>query len=322
MEENRRQRINRIKAALPAVTALLIIVPIILCIVLAVRLGRVQRELDSLKSKRTVSPSLIEVGEGGVVLPRSPQSDEQPEGGETEESGSEDSGISLFDRRSLMKENAGKEETSEDPYRIYLTFDDGPSDNTENILTTLREYDVKATFFVNGRTDDNSMLRYDMIATAGHTLGMHSYSHRYRQLYSSPEAFEDDLEKIRDLIAQTTGVESLYYRFPGGTSNKVASEKSMRNFIDILHANGIEYIDWNIDSHDGDRAGITAEEITENVFKNFGRYHDNVVLLHDGPGHDETVRALPLIIERARNMGAVLLPITEETVPVHHREVN
>jgi peptidoglycan/xylan/chitin deacetylase (PgdA/CDA1 family) len=220
---------------------------------------------------------------------------------------------SLFDGQELSRE-----EEDIDTYDIYLTFDDGPSGNTDEILTILREYDVKATFFVNGREDDESLQRYSRIVQAGHTLGMHSYSHKYVELYASKDSFTADFYSIRNLIMKTTGVEPLYYRFPGGSSNHVVNSSTIKDYIDILHENGVEYIDWNIDSGDGQGESVKADIIINNVFKDFGRYKTNVVLMHDGIGHEETVKALPSIIERARNMGARLLPLTQEAVSVKH----
>ncbi len=312
MNEDRRRRIDRIKKALPKVVLAMILIPTVLCLILGGMLIRTRGELRvagervaDLEKKLAASVSkngtdrVVEIGESGVPVDRD-----------------EPLPASRFDMARLMEENDPS--SSDEPYCIYLTFDDGPSENTDRILAILREYDVKASFFVNGRTDEESLMLYEQIARAGHTLGMHSYSHKYSQVYRSQDAFREDMERIRTLIYDTTGVEPVYYRFPGGSSTNAASQTSMRNFIDILHENGIEYIDWNIDSGDSEAQDVSADRIVGNVFKNFGRYRENVVLLHDGPGHQATVEALPEIIERARNMGALLLPITDDTVPVQH----
>ena len=87
---------------------------------------------------------------------------------------------------------------------LYLTFDDGPSRNTEQILNILAENDIRATFFVIGRTDEASIQRYRMIAEAGHTIGMHSYTHNYGEIYASMDAFRADFERISGLLTQIT----------------------------------------------------------------------------------------------------------------------
>ena len=79
---------------------------------------------------------------------------------------------------------------------VYLTFDDGPSTGTEEILTILRQYNVKATFFVVGKEDEYSMEMYEKIVEEGHTLGMHSYSHQYSTIYQSVEDFAKDIRFV------------------------------------------------------------------------------------------------------------------------------
>lgn len=317
MDIERRKRINRIKKVIMAIIAAAILIPVVCCIILAVKVGRLEKQLAD--SQAMVESQAQAMSMLTVTLP---EASDAAGSAYEEESVAEDEGaaalenVNPFSEDTLMEEPDGLDET--DPYYIYLTFDDGPSANTEQILRILREYGVKATFFVNGHEDEDSMRLYGEIAQAGHTVGMHSYSHDYKTLYASGEAFTEDLANIRFLVEDACGVESVYYRFPGGTSNTAATGAEMSEYIEILHANGIEYIDWNVDSGDGSGRGLSADDIVNNVFKNFGRFHTNVVLLHDGSGHETTVEALPLIIERARNMGAQLLPITESTVPIQH----
>ncbi|MBO4461285.1 MAG: polysaccharide deacetylase family protein, partial [Lachnospiraceae bacterium] len=104
--------------------------------------------------------------------------------------------------------------------KVYLTFDDGPSHNTELILDILKEYNVKATFFVIGRNDEYSKSLYKRIVDEGHTIALHSYTHRYSSIYASLDAYKEDLQKISDLVYDATGVRSKFIRFPGGSSNK------------------------------------------------------------------------------------------------------
>lgn len=307
---SRRKRINRIKKCIIGTVVFVVAVCILSSVLLLGRVIVLEKQLKSAREETakweeiarfygfSQSPKEFEIGEGGTIVGATAMPDSNP-----------------FDMDSLIENNSHNEN---DTYYIYLTFDDGPGENTEEILKILREYDVKATFFSVGKDDEDSRRLYSEIIQAGHTLGMHSYSHKYGEIYKSSEAFLADLQKIRGLIADETGKVPVYYRFPGGSSNNVASKEKILQFTEILHTQGIEYIDWNIDSKDASDKKLTAEDIVNNVFKDFGKYHNNVVLLHDGSGHSATVEALPLIIERARNMGAVLVPITENTVPVQH----
>ena len=128
--------------------------------------------------------------------------------------------------------------------KVYLTFDDGPSKNTEKILDILDKYQVKATFFLTGREDKESLRLYREIVKRGHTVGMHSYSHQYDAIYESAKTFEEDLDKIQGLIYDATGIKCRLYRFPGGSSNQV-SNTDMKELIRILNERNITYFDWN-----------------------------------------------------------------------------
>ena len=205
-------------------------------------------------------------------------------------------------------------------HKVYLTFDDGPSIYTNDILDILDSYNVKATFFVVGKEGNNAQEALQRIVDDGHTLGMHSYSHKYKELYESMDSFTEDFEQIRDYIYQATGVESVYYRFPGGSSNTV-SEIDMHEFIDYLDSQGVEYFDWNVSSGDGGSMKLPTDTLLENCTKDIDTRDTSFVLLHDSAEKPTTVEALPEIIENIlARPDTVILPITENTRPVHHIE--
>ncbi|SFN46659.1 Peptidoglycan/xylan/chitin deacetylase, PgdA/CDA1 family [Pseudobutyrivibrio sp. UC1225] len=203
---------------------------------------------------------------------------------------------------------------------VYLTFDDGPSENTETILDILDDYNVKATFFVVGQDIDTYGDAYRRIVEDGHTIGMHSYSHNYSKIYQSEDSFIADYDKIHDLILDTTGVDTKLYRFPGGSSNKV-SNTSMSVFINYLNSIGVKYYDWNIASGDATSQAFTADELIDNVMSDVVKYKTSVVLLHDGANKKATVEALPRLIESLNDAGAMILPITDETEIIQHVSV-
>ncbi len=204
--------------------------------------------------------------------------------------------------------------------RVYLTFDDGPSDNTDAILDILDDYNIKATFFVVGKDVDTYGDSYKRIVDDGHTIGMHSYSHNYSAIYSSKEAFESDFNEIHDLIYDVTGVDSKFYRFPGGSSNKL-SNIGMYPFISFLNEEGVEYFDWNVSSGDATSAAFTSAELVDNVMTDVVKYKTSVVLLHDSRGKQATVEALPELIEALQQEGAMILPITDDTTVIQHISV-
>ncbi len=200
---------------------------------------------------------------------------------------------------------------------VYLTFDDGPSTNTDEILDVLAKYDVKATFFVCGKPNAKYTEAYKRIVKEGHTLGMHSYSHKYSEIYSSLDSFKEDLDKLRIFLYETTGVWSYLYRFPGGSSNSV-SEVNIDELVDYLDAAGVVFFDWNVSAGD-DRAGANKDVIYNNIVSNVPRFKHCVVLMHDAADKKSTVEALPDIIEAIQAMDdTVIVPITDDTLPVQH----
>ena len=204
-----------------------------------------------------------------------------------------------------------------DVRKVYLTFDDGPSKNTEEILDILDDYNVKATFFVIGHTDDYSKKMYKRIVDEGHTIGMHSYTHNYSQVYASLSSFRSDFLKIHKLIYDYTGVDCNLYRFPGGSSNQV-SATSMSTLIRFLNKEKVRYFDWNVSSGDATSNSESSDEIIENVMKDVVKYKTSVVLMHDAATKDTTVKALPKLIQRIQSEGDLILPIDDDTRLIQH----
>lgn len=226
-----------------------------------------------------------------------------------------------FDRDGQKNGPGGQASASREPdaaHKVYLTFDDGPSANTDEILDILDRYGVKATFFVVGREGSQAEDALRRIVEEGHTLGMHSYTHDYDQIYESVESFAEDFEKARDYLYEVTGVESTVYRFPGGSSNAV-SHIDMREFAEYLDSQEIRFFDWNISSGDGGSFLVPVEMLIENCTATIKDHGTSVVLMHDGTAKSTTLEALPEIIETIQAMeDTVLLPITDETSVVQH----
>ena len=210
----------------------------------------------------------------------------------------------------------GKGDSSNGIRRVYLTFDDGPSANTDRILDILAQYGVKATFFVVGKEGYTD--QYRRIVEDGHTLAMHSYSHRYNEVYASLDSYKADLTKLHDYLYELTGEDCRLVRFPGGSSNTV-SKVSMWDLIDYLDSEDMVYFDWNVSSGDSTGGKKSVDQLTNNVLENIGKYNNAVVLFHDAAGKTTTVDALAGIIEKIlESDNTVLLPISEDTVKVQH----
>jgi peptidoglycan/xylan/chitin deacetylase (PgdA/CDA1 family) len=200
--------------------------------------------------------------------------------------------------------------------RIYLTFDDGPSSNTDEILDVLKSYGIKATFFVVGKSGYDE--QYKRIVAEGHTLAMHSYSHKYSEIYESLDAYKSDLNKLHSFLYELTGVDCNIVRFPGGSSNTI-SKVDMNELVTYLDDVNMIYFDWNVSSQDATGSYISAQQIADNVLGNVNKFNNSVVLFHDASNKDTTVEALPIIIEKIlESDDSVFLPISEDTVLVQH----
>jgi peptidoglycan/xylan/chitin deacetylase (PgdA/CDA1 family) len=199
--------------------------------------------------------------------------------------------------------------------KVYLTFDDGPSNYTGEILDILKEYNVKATFFVIGKTDSESKKMYKRIVEEGHSLGMHSYSHDYDKLYNFAKDFEKDFTKLWKLLYDTTGYKPSIYRFPGGSihlnDNNIKDE-----IISFFDEKSIVYFDWNVLSMDATGETFTVEELKNNVLNGVKEKNRSVVLMHDTNEKEKTVKSLPGLLDELVSQGAILLPLDENVQPI------
>lgn len=320
-EAKRHKRVNRLKKGIMGLFVFAVLAPIVLTVVFMLRINSLEKRL------RDVTGSLekLQAEEQKSAVEASASALENPSGQEGTTGQGETAGQDNTSGQANAsgQENArGQESTSDEedvPVRkVYLTFDDGPSSNTDNILDILDTYGVKATFFVTGKEGAKAEASYRRIVEEGHTLGMHSYTHDYSVIYASEEAFMEDMKKLQHYLYDVTGVQSTYIRFPGGSSNKV-SDVDMRLLITDVHEAGMEYFDWNVSSQDASSKPLTKEEILDNCLNSIERFQNCIILMHDAGSKDSTVEALPELIEHIQAMEHTeLLPITEDTVPVWH----
>ena len=203
---------------------------------------------------------------------------------------------------------------------IYLTFDDGPNSGTTNvILDILKEEGVKATFFVTNNGPDELIKReYD----EGHTVALHTASHDYSIIYSSDEAYFNDLYSVQNRVKRITGQESKIIRFPGGASNTVSRRYSngiMSRLTQEVVNRGFKYYDWNISSGD---AGSTTEAsgVYSNVVNSLRHDRVNMVLMHDIKPY--TRDAIRDIIRYGKNNGYRFEKITMDTEMITQRVNN
>lgn len=316
----RKKRVQRLKKIIIVTLITAILFPTVLSVFLFLKTIRLEKQIEELKQAVLSKEAEKEIGETDVR-----DGMEETQAVQMESGGAAALSETAQDHQETaaeISEDPGKEEESTESVEVrnvYLTFDDGPSAYTDDILDILKEYDVKATFFVVGKEGEKNEGIYKRIVEEGHTLGMHSYSHRYKEIYASEENFAEDLEKLQTYLYDITGVESRFYRFPGGSSNTV-SRIDMSTFIDYLCAQGIVYFDWNVSSGDASSGGISVEQIIDNCVENTD-YNNRVILMHDSQEKRTTVDALPSVIEMLlAQENTQIVPITDDTEPVQHRK--
>lgn len=197
---------------------------------------------------------------------------------------------------------------------IYLTFDDGPGPYTNQLLKVLDSYDVRATFFVVD-TGYYDVMR--QIVEAGHSIGIHTMTHNYRQIYESEESYFGDILGMQNLIQEQTGVKTWLMRFPGGSSNAVSrfNEGIMTRLTQAVQDAGFRYFDWNVDSNDAGGA-TKAETVYRNVTEGAAAHNVSVVLQHDI--HAYSVAAVEEILIWGFENGYTFLPLDESSPPMHH----
>lgn len=184
-----------------------------------------------------------------------------------------------------------------------LTFDDGPSANTDQVLEILDRYGVKATFFVVGSSAATpaGQERMKKIVAAGHTIGMHSWNHNYRDVYASVESFLDEFNSLYQYIHEVTGAYPSVYRFPGGSINGY-NRGVYQEIIAEMTRRGFVYFDWNASAQDATATPRPSWEISADCLKGVGK-DLAVVLCHDSAARATTVEALPCVIEGYQKAG-------------------
>ena len=343
-ETGSKRRVEIIKRLIIAILVLVVLMPTVTCLFLMVQVSnltraqkKLQEEIATYQTKQVAlekrldelqvfADTQVSLQAGDLQrvdeeIKLNQDSDEQSTADFTESAQTVDSAaIEELENQLVWEDVTGDVEpwdSSSGIRRVYLTFDDGPSAYTDDILDILDAYGVKATFFVVGKKGYTE--QYQRIVDEGHALGMHSYSHKYQEIYSSVDAYRQDMDKLHDYLYELTGVDCKIARFPGGSSNKKTSRVNMQELIRYLGEVGIQYYDWNVSSGDAAAVPIDAEQIADNVLDHVDRYNTVIVLMHDAAGKKSTVEALPTIIESIlQSENTVLLPITEDTIPIQH----
>ena len=204
---------------------------------------------------------------------------------------------------------------------IYLTFDDGPSWVTESILNILKENNIKSTFFVIGNSSDYGKTLLKRMVNEGHSIGNHTYSHDYSYIYKYSDNFFKDLRKNENIIYKATGTKPKIVRLPGGSNNNVhkkytKEEDVMMTICNKLERRGYAYFDWNSTSGDASPIPATVDQIIENALRGINRNNNAVVLFHDTASKVNTLKSLPILIEKLKFLGCNFEPLTKNSPSV------
>lgn len=189
--------------------------------------------------------------------------------------------------------------------RVFLTFDDGPSESvTPYILDTLKQYDIKATFFVLGSRVKISPEVVKRAYNEGHYIANHGYTHKYSKIYASSNDVLKEYNKTEKAIRKAIGepnYSSDLFRFPGG-SNGGQYEKIKKQTKKLLKKKDIAYLDWNALTNDSAGAN-TKEKIMKNLKQTIGNKKNVVVLMHDAPDKILTYETLEDVIKYLQRKG-------------------
>ncbi len=303
-------RVRRLKQMLLFGPYVVFLVTVIMCVLLFVLISKEDRRIDALEEEI----GHIATNQNSLIEEVSSVSSSVDELGSAVGAISKE--LSLIDIGAYGEKTDANERKAW-PKKVYLTFDDGPSSNTAKILDILDKYGVKGNFFCVGTENEDLRKMYNRIVDEGHVLCMHSYSHKYNEIYSSVDAFTEDLDKIYSLLYEVTGKKPVGYRFPGGSSNSV-SKIPMEEFIKVLDERGITYYDWNVVAGDATNPMLPAEKIIENSLCDLNEYEEAMILFHDLYNKTSTVEALPEIIEAIQANGIPIVPIDDKTMPIKH----
>lgn len=203
-------------------------------------------------------------------------------------------------------------DSSMDEKTIYLTFDDGPSVLTGEILDILNKFDVKGTFFLIGNQIKGQEEIVKRIHKEGHSIGLHTYTHEYKKIYSSQQRFISEMLTTQKIIDDLTGVKPNIIRFPFGSNKKLS-----QSFLNNLHNHNFKVYDWNLFMSDGINCKTPPYKLYKEATKPVESGEPVILLMHCDYTHKNTCKALPEVIKFYKNKGYEF-KVIDETTPEHY----
>lgn len=200
----------------------------------------------------------------------------------------------------------------------YLTFDDGPSNVTEQVLDILKEEDVKATFFLIGeQINEETAPIVKRMSDEGHMIGLHTYCHDANKIYSSTAAYIEDIEAVEKKVMEVTGEKPEYYRFPWGSVNCYVSP-ICQEIKEEMTSRGYTHFDWNVSAEDS-VCNPSQSRILSNVRRDYMKYSEPVILMHDSSLNENTAQVLPQIIQELKEGGYGFDTVDKRTRPYQYK---
>lgn len=216
--------------------------------------------------------------------------------------------------RSATSDSDNGYDAKPDQKTVYLTFDDGPSANTDKILEILNRYGVHATWFVVGTSSHLDSI--EKIWDDGNQVGLHSQTHDYSTDYATDTSYEQGLETLAGEVEQRLGFKPTVIRFPGGSKNSYDG-KVADGSINAVTTAGLHYFDWNVENGDATGNNLPVSKLVANVEKEAAGDNSCCVLMHDLESKSTTVEALPQIIQYFIDQGYTFDVLTASSCGYH-----
>lgn len=213
-----------------------------------------------------------------------------------------------YSNRPIKDLNISIKNVDQEKKAIYLTFDDGPSIITDRVLDILKENDVKATFFIIGNQIKGFENVLKRIHDDGHSIGLHTYTHKFKRIYSSRDTFIKEMLECRNEINKLTGASPNIIRFPGGSRGRLT-----HSFLTKLHSYNFKIYDWNMVTSDGINSNTSPNRLYRDATECNEKLFPIILLLHCDYMHKNSCKALPNIIKYYKEKGYEFKIISEDT---------
>lgn len=216
---------------------------------------------------------------------------------------------------SVLADKGGKM----DKKTAYLTFDDGPSCLTDKYLDILDDEGVKATFFVIGQQIEGEYKKtIKREIRQGHEIGIHTYTHEAEEIYCDCQTYYNDVMKVRDELEKGFGYKPKLVRFPWGSANSYISSYR-KDIIERFQNAGLGYADWNVSAEDS-VGNPTGESVMRNIRKDYAKYCEPVLLMHDSGSNKVTLSVLKNIITELKEQGYAFDTLSNRSKKCHFYE--